>query len=229
MKRALIGLLFGCLTMGIASISFAGDNQQAAIAVHVGPSVTKLPCQNQPVLTSATMSTQACGAGEYNAWLLVCNGSDSTGVAGAEFGIQYDGLSGSGIDVNQWSLCGDLEFPQANWPSSGEGTIITFEPSTNCQNTNSEPFVPKTVIAILGVLNVSVYSPDALSIIPRTTQFDTKAKVADCDSAEDDLTLLAPSHLGIAEFCAGPGYNPCGLPTPVEPTTWGAIKGAYNN
>ena len=45
------------------------------------------------------------------------------------------------------------------------------------------------------------------------------------------LAVTAPSSLGAAaEFTAGGntgGYNPCGLATPVRPTTWSGIKSLY--
>lgn len=149
-----------------------------------------------------------------------------------EFGINYDGLPGSGIDVDSWNMCADLEFPEGDgpgglpdWPESGTGTIITWNRLTNCQNISSEPYVPHTVVAIAGALNVWGYGPDQLSITPRPVS--GFAKVANCRSAEDRIDGMVPSHLGIAGFCL-PGYNPCGLPTPVESTTWGRVKQQYN-
>lgn len=227
MKRALVAVLFGCLTLGFASLAIAADNDQAGIALHVGPVVSKLPCDNAPALTAATIQSAAAGANtdSYTVYVLVCNGSDSTGVSGAEFGIDYNGNPSAGVDADGWTACGDLEFPNSNWPDANTGNIVTFNPGSNCQNTPSEPFVPQTVIAILGALDVTAYTPDILSVIPRpVTGF---AKVSDCNGAEDDLLDLGgsePSHLGQAEFGLGSGYNPCGLPTPVENTTWGAIK-----
>lgn len=230
MKRALLFLVCACLAFGAAPAVYAGvTNASACISTHIGPTVTKLPCDSAPDLNRYNIVTRVdvgvqCLDGDWNIWVLICNGSDSLGVAGMEYGIDYDGALGSGIDVNGWTLCADLEFPNPNYPDPGTGNIITWEPNFNCQNQNSEPFVPGSVIALGGVLNVSLYSPDQLTITPRpVTGF---AKVADCNSAETNLTGLAPSHLGVAGFCM-PGYNPCFAPTPVEETTWGRLKNQY--
>jgi len=231
MKRALLVLICGCLVVGVAPAVYAGvTNASACISTHIGPSITKLPCDNQPSLNRFNIVTRVdvgvnCLDEDWNIWLLVCNGSDSLGIAGMEFGIDYDGALGSGMDVNAYTLCGDLEFPNPNFPDAGTGNIITWIPQTNCQDQNSEPFVAGSVIAIGGVLNVQLYSPDQLSITPRPVS--GFAKVADCNSAETNITGLVPSHLGVAGFCM-PGYNPCFAPTPVEDTTWGRLKGKYN-
>lgn len=236
MKRALIGLLLGCfMTMGLSAIALAGgDNDRAAISVHITPMVQKLPCNSLPTPTAKTMVTEvSCTAPEgYSIWILVCNASDSTGIAGMEFGIQYDGVVASGIDVDSWNMCADLEFPQGDgagpdldWPQAGTGTIITWDRLVNCQNTLSEPYAPYTVVAIAGALNVWAYGPDQFSITTRPVS--GYAKVANCKASEDRIDGLVPSHLGIGGFCMS-GWNPCGAPTPVEATTWGRVKQQYN-
>lgn len=230
MKRALVGLLVACVTVGIASVASATDNPEAAISVHLTPPVAiAKTCDNIPVVESKTIETGVCGAplDGYTAWVLVCNGSDSLGVAGMEFGINYDGALDSGVDVEAWVLCADLEFPSVDWPDAGSGSIVTWNSLSNCQDTPSEPFVPRTVVAIAGALHLTYYSPDFLTITPRPVS--GKIKVANCNAAEEDLTGLVPSHAGIGSFCYGDGYNPCGGPTATETTTWGNIKQQFNN
>lgn len=236
MKRALIGLLLGCLmTMGLSTVALAGgDNAQASISLHISSHNAKVNCTNPPSMTNSTMVTEVCGAPGtvYDVWFLVCNGSDSTGIAGMEFGINYNGLESMGLDVSSWLSCGDLEFPQgdgvpggiADWPEAGSGNIITWDRLLNCQIENSEPLVPNTVIAVGGVMTVVAYGPDQLLITPRPVS--GFAKVANCNATEDRLDGLVPSHLGIAGFCM-PGYNACALPTPTESTTWGRVKQQY--
>jgi hypothetical protein len=229
MKRALVAVLFGCLTVGTGSLAMAFDNDQAAITVHLSP----IPggakaCDNAPTVDSKTIVSRLdapnfcndAGETEFSVWLLICNGSDSTGIAGAEFGIEY----GPGLLLSTWSRCVDQDFPENNWPDSGTGNTVVWSLVTNCQNTNSEPFVPKTVVAIIGHLRAFVYGPEILQITPKPNSGD--AKVADCDGAEESIFGQVPSHLGAAGFCYD-GYNPCGLPTPVENKTWGAIKSGF--
>jgi hypothetical protein len=231
MKRALVAILFGCMTLGLASLAMAGDNDQAAIVAHITPSGA-FSC-TPPGLTANSLVTAAndgngcslAANSSWDVWLLVCNGSDSTGVRGAEFGIDYNPNPYGGIYVNGWTRCADQDFPDANWSipntSSPASNVVTWIPS-NCQIDNSEPFVPRTVIAVMGALDVWLYSPDILSIIPKPQS--GRAEIADCSGAQETILGFSPSHLGYSEFCLGAGYNPCGLPTAVESTTWSRLK-----
>lgn len=220
------------LGLGVPAFVHADPHPDVTIAGHITPVISKGHCTTaKPTLTSSQLVVDVqegtCSSGqEYTVWLFVCSGSDSVGIAGMEFGIDYNPLigSGGGVDVNSTVLCADLQFPSPAWPDAGSGIIITWDPDTNCQNTLSEPFVPRTVIAIGMAMNVSVYSPDQLFITPRPVS--GRAKVADCNAAEYDVTE-SPYHtirrLGILGFCA-PGWQLCEIGVPVESTTWGRLK-----
>lgn len=253
MKRALLGLLIGCMTLGVsASIAMAGDNADAGISLHItNPPAKATTClTNAPdfngkggkaIVTKGLPCTQGQN-GEFDVWVVVCNGSDSLGVAGLEFGLEYDGATGSGVDVASWRLCGDLEFPADSWPGAGSGTIITFEPSLNCQRTPAEYHgfgkdsngdsgkqpVPGSVIAVAGVFRVFINGGDTMEITPRPVS--GRLKVADCGAKEDDLTNKLVARGGVASFCSNyNGYNFCAkgaLPAEQE-TTWGKIKAKY--
>jgi hypothetical protein len=231
MKRILVPLLAGCSTLVLSAPAPAGNNSQASIAVHIGPGTQKNLCDAAGSLTASTVVSEVqpgnCGTGlDYNVYVLVCNGSsvgnfvpEGTGVAGAEFGIQY----GPGLTIQASARCADLDFPSADWPDPGSGTVATFS-DTNCQSAPSEPFVPNSTIALLYGFNVFLTGPEQFSITARPAS--GLAQVADCDAVEDDITSEAPSHLGIGGFCAS-GYSPCGLPTPVEESTWGRVKSQF--
>ncbi len=231
MKRALIALLLGCVTMMlVVPVAFAGkeQNDAAAISLHIGPFVSKNHCDDAPALTAADMITEVndCGGTYYTMYLLICNVSDSLGVAGLQYGVNYDGVTASGVDIEAWYPCTDLEFSNDFFPDPGTGNLQTWDYTVNCQNTLSEPYVPRTVVAIAGVFTVVAYGPDLFTITPRPV--DGRAKIGDCFGAEYDITDYVPSHLGVGAFCLpGMGYNPCGGPTPVEPATWGQIKQKY--
>jgi hypothetical protein len=234
MKRALSTAFLGSLlAVALSTPAMAFDNRQAAIALHISPVVTKNQCE-VPGLTSATMVVnQPVLSGPtgpyYYTYLLVCNGSDSTGVQGFECGIDYQGAHSPGggafpISVFSWNLCADLEFPFDNWPAPQSSNLITWT-DLNCKNDQSEPGVPRTVIAIGGYFYMGAYGHSQMSVIPRPVS--GFAKVADCSAREDDITNNIPSHLGVAGFGAAGGYNPCGAPTPVRESTWGGVKSLF--
>lgn len=253
MKRALLGLLIGCLTMAFAaSGALAGENAQAGIAFHIDKKIvtTKgwIACDNAPDFFTGgrPQGAQAFNVkeancpgdfGDFNVWVVVCGGSDSVGVAGVEYNIEYDYATGSGVDVQVWSSCTDLQFPSANFPYSPmSGTVQTFDRITNCQRQSEvtdlgskTEILPYTVYAVLGYMRVHVYGADEMKAAPRYVT--GKLKVADCESKEDDVTARMESR-GSATFCTNrKGYNPCYSPAGLgtEPTTWGKVKTLYGN
>jgi hypothetical protein len=233
------------MTLGLASVAMAGQNANAAISLHTTKPTTKAAkCEafsysdaaGDPWTVPFNTRAKPCPAhvGDFDVWILVCNGSDSLGVAGAEYGIEYDGADGSGVDVNSWLACGDLEFTSTDYPASGGGNVVTWVAPENCQVTNrifqgSE--LNDSVIAVVGVLNVTAYGQDELRVTPRPVT--GRLKVADCLAREDDLTDAAVSRKGVVNFCGGgrKGYNFCKNPgiLSMEETTWGKLKTQYEN
>jgi len=235
MKRALLGLLVACTTLGLASVALAGENANAAISLHITkPTSKSTQCSSFSFQQNATdpfdTKGQPCsnGTGSFDVWIVVCNGSDSVGIAGAEFGIEYDGAAGSGVDITGWKACSDLEFPQDDWPQSGSGNLVTW---ADCQLTNlvQNPPQARTAYAVCGVLSVSVYGQDQLAITPRPVS--GRLKVADCNAVEDDITDAVVARGGIATFCSNrSGYNYCkGKNLPGQEATWGKLKTMYGN
>jgi hypothetical protein len=233
MKRALLGLLVACTTLGLASVALAGDNANAGIALHITkPSSKLVNCAAFSIEGKATnpfdTMGQPCanGAGSFDVWVVVCNGSDSVGIAGAEFGIEYDGAEGSGVDVQIWRGCADLEYPSDDWPASGSGNLVTW---AECQATNLDPKVPKSAYAVCGVFHVDVLGQDEMQVTPRPVS--GRMKVADCAAVEDDITDAVVARGGIATFCTNRhGYAYChGKVLPGTEATWGKIKTLYTN
>ena len=227
MKRFATALLAGVALLAISSESFAGPNANAKIALHLLTPTTKTPCTRiqttpacQNIVTSGNLYPQL-----YFAHVLVTDGNEPAGVAGLQFGIQYTGpgaADGVGIDIYAWTNCATLEFqsPAPAWPNSGAGNLVTWDAGTRCQRT--EPGGAGTgVVANAGYFYCAAYTPGTFCITPRPV--DGVAKVADC-AAQEDIVTGTPSHLGCLGFGGQPGYNPCGLITPVENTTWSAIK-----
>jgi hypothetical protein len=235
MKRALLGLLVACTTLGLASVALAGENANAGISLHLTkPTAKATQCSSFTFQQNATdpfdSKGQPCsnGTAVFDCWIVVCNGSDSVGIAGAEFGIEYDGALGSGVDISSWRSCADLEFPQDDWPQSGSGNLVTW---ATCQMSNlvQNPPQAKTAYAVCGVLSVTVFGQDQLAITPRPVS--ERLKVADCNAVEDDITDALVARGGIATFCTNRnGYNYCkGKKLGETDATWGKIKTLYTN
>jgi len=225
MKGLASTVLLGALVVGFAGSAEAFDNERAAIALHIAPANSYTGTQIcHPPLTAPTLVVQVPTVTVDNevgpfywTYMLACNGSDSTGLAGMEFGIQYP----PSIVIYGNTNC-TYGYESTGWPASGGGTLIVWASGPNCQNVLSEPGVPHTVIGFGGYFYMAVYAPSQMSITPRPNS--GFAKVADCSSREDDLTGLVPSRLGMAGFGGLPGYNPCVSPVTVTPSTWSGIK-----
>jgi hypothetical protein len=241
MKRTLSVLLLAVCVMAVcagpaSAVHF--DNRYAGIMLHIVPVVPPVPTNGCTItgLTNATMNVSEptltlddTNGPFYFAYLLVCNGSDSTGIQGMECGIDYAGGYGTGftpISVYEWRNCGSLEFSYTGWPAPGGSNIITWT-DARCNKTASEPGVKYSVIAVGGYFYLGAYAAGTMYVIPRPVS--GLAKVADCSAREDAISNYVPSHLGYAGWGGNAGYNPCGAPTPVENSTWGAVKSLYNN
>lgn len=212
-------LMLAVTAITAAPVQASIENEKAVLALHTGPvggqkacaeTIIPADCDNWVVNNPSN--------GMYDLILVVANHDDSLGVAGIQYGIEFDDGPGSGVDVDQFLSCSDLDFPRAGFPTVNEGTTQTWVSTNNCQD-GIEPF-------IAGVFRVSVYGADLFRIVPR--QIDAKAKVADCNGAESDLTDIVPSRLGFVSF-GGTGYNPCAVVVPVEATTWGQVKTLFRD
>jgi len=216
MKLVYRTLIAACVIAGLASAAMAGENSNAKILLHVTAPIATHPCTRVPADCRTAVVSGVVG-NYYYAFVCVANHSDSVGVAGLQFGIDYNGNTGAGVDVIEWRTCGDLEFSSPEWPNANSGNLITWVPETHCR-------IGPTMFAA-GYFYIGVYTADRLAIIPRPV--DGWAKVADCNAKEDNLTDKSPSALGYADFGTGSGYNPCGTIVPVQEATWSGVKALF--
>jgi hypothetical protein len=93
MKRALLGLLVVCVTLGLSSAAMAGQNANAGITLHITkPTTKKANCANFKFAENNNSANRfdtkgvpcSNGQGDFDVWVVVCNGSDSLGVAGVQ-------------------------------------------------------------------------------------------------------------------------------------------------
>ena len=210
-----VALTLSALT---ATGALAGDNNNAALALHVATRASKNMCTINLPASCNDFSTSSSSSGFYTVYVTVSGYDDTVGVAGAQFGVDYDNVTGVGADVWTWRSCSDFEFAEDNWPAAGTGNLITWDYQGNCQRNDGGPLTA-------GAFDVTVYSGDVFSLTPRPV--DGMVKVAGCDLVEVDITDAVPSRLGQVGFGTSGGYNPCLGPAPVHPRTWGSIKALY--
>lgn len=201
--------------LALAGSAEAGLNSNAVLSFHIAPVVSKNQCEYP--LPDCIEATVSAPLGTYTVYMIAAAFSDSIGLAGVQVGLDYDGASGSGVDIFNWGLCATYSFPQPGWPAANTGNTITWDSINACQ-TNSG-------VTSVAWFYMQAYGADRLALIPRPV--DGLFKVADCNAAEEDLTNAFPSHLGYADFGGGDGYNPCSLIVPVRESTWGGIKSLF--
>lgn len=217
-----------------------GPNEYAKIVTHLVTTAQagRNPCASSKatpkcseMVTKGTLFPET-----YYAFICVTDGDRSVGIAGMQFGIEYNSATNQGVDIWEWTMCAALEFPQPAppWPSSRGGNLITWDGANACER--DEPGGSGTgVTAVAGYFYMTAYTPDVLKITVRPV--DGLAKVADCEAFESILEgpgapVFPKSHLGFASFSEGAtvaGYNPCGIAKPVQDATWGEVKNHEKN
>lgn len=170
------------------------------------------------VTTSGGLSTPA--GPFYHAYLLANPGSYSVKQMRVRIGYQ-DGESaderadGVGIDILDWTLCGDSEAPVAGplWPAPGSANQITWNDSPACSS---------GLLSVAGYFYIAAYSADTL----RAVAPGGVPAIVSCTGPE----FPAPP-MGYAVFSAEPsaeGCKPCISPCPsivaTVRTTWSGIK-----
>jgi hypothetical protein len=144
--------------------------------------------------------------------------ADRSGVAGIDFGFDYDIGALPGME---WESCSDLEFPVPGFPGPGTGILVTWASTTNCQD--YEPVIGEGVSAIAGYLYLIAYAPTTLEIQARNVGAATTAQIVNCDVQTTELDTRQLGWLGFSNDGSEEGSLPC-LQQTVEDETWGGIK-----
>ena len=228
-RPALVLLLFAAAIFLHPSLCLAQRNRDASIGLILKDAGAVPRCSDlRPIACSDPTAKVTGGLQDYYAILCVFNGDSELGIAGMEFGIDYDSGSQSGVDVTSWNLCADLEWMDDTWPDAGSGGLITWVNEENCQKTVPGN-VEDGVSAIAGFFTVTAYDTDRLRIVPHDTQQQGKnLKVADCANTESSLDpTQQASWVGFSSDLSEKGSIPC--VHHVGKTTWGVIKSTYGH
>jgi len=193
---------------------------KARLSFHVQPYLAKRPKTCVPHEAGGAAPTDlSCpffeGNGEiktpYTVYLVVTYADTSSGVAGVQFGIDYDPRDGEGIDILGWTRCSDNEFaspgPNGAWPSAGSGLIAIWNIAGNCQRGVVPGHLEEGVHAVVGAFYVFAYEADVLRVTPDYPRpgNDQRYAVVDCRAISTELQETA---MPTATF-GDPGEKPC--------------------
>lgn len=184
------------------------DNSDVTMLVHLVPKeeLRRVNCFHhgvetaQDVVVQGEVSKDPEVPREYMAFLLLAGFDKDVGLTAVQFGIAYDPEEKSGVDVLGWQDCAALEWHADDWPGAGTGNLLTWNMQEECQH--EEPVV-------VGMLEIQVWGPDRLMIIPRPV--DNQALIAACTESGSPNAPTAefqPENLGFAGFGDKRGYNP---------------------
>lgn len=213
---------------------FAQDNRDAAIGLYLKEKggrvtcskITPLSCGDSEAITRGELYV------EYVAYLGVFNADAQLGLAGLQCALRYDDASRSGVDIDSWTLCADIDYFQNGWPTTdGAGNTIVWVDGSAMGCEREEPAgIGTGVTAIAGYFVLTAYSEDKLQIAPWRGQAPSvpNGKVSDCTARE---YVIAPENLGYVVFSDDSdvkGRLPC-TQSIREKTTWGTVKELYNS
>ncbi len=147
-------------------------------------------------------------------WIVATHegGFTGGGIGGAQFGIEY-----TGVTQNGWTLCtGGSEIPDGTWPASGSGNAVTW--SEGC-------YAPSGGAARVGFFSVA--DGDAGDMAVTTDPRIGEAQWADCAAA---LYTICENNLASAALVAGTVPvcgDRCEGEVPTIDASWAQIKALY--
>ena len=236
-------ILVICLLLGATSHGVAGQREDAKVALHLQPRLTKV------MICDREISSPMCHAEDYESNMIV-NGAVNTpydmyillldfdeveGVAGVRFSIELD------LDALylQESLCADRAFPDADWPAAFSNTSVSFDAIVNCQNEANGAVDPNDTVGNRGLTKlyafyVYAYEQTQIRLFYPTAPHSSYESMYTC-AGEAFTPIPENNHdlcpvYGWVGFGGEWGCSPCGGGlTLTEATTWGSIKSGFRN
>ncbi|HEX7879512.1 MAG TPA: hypothetical protein VF720_08885 [Candidatus Eisenbacteria bacterium] len=210
----MIRLALGALLLGV--LANAAEAADPKLLFHARRASMAQPCQAnlsrcQDVDVLGQLYAPS-GAGNYYVYLVAAGIDPAQGLASVSFGIDYDAVTVSGVDLFTWNLCADSEEPGTGWYQEAH--------SSNRISWNAES-CPAESLVVGGYFYMTCYTASFLTVGPVG---DDPVTFRDCQS--QDVTL-PQSSLGHVAFGATGGCNPCLGPcdkVAVTATTWSGIK-----
>ena len=202
--------------IGIVCLSGIAGAAEPKLVLHASRASMSEPCQagisrcNQAVVTGSLYTPS--GAGTYYVYLMATQFDGAEGVRSIQAGIDYDAVTGSGVDIFAWNHCADSEQPGTGWYQEAK--------SVNRLTWNVEQ-CPSDTLVVGGFFYLTSYTASFLTVSP------FGAEPAAVQSCLGNTVMLPPTALGYVGFGNFPGCNPCLTScntVAVLPTTWSRIK-----
>jgi len=108
-----------------------------------------------------------------------------------QFGVDYDPVEGSGVDVLSFETCGQSSTPIGDWPNPGSQVRLTYP---TCQSTQDNEAL------VLGWFWVIAETPGSLSIGPLNWSEGNASNVCRLRDCEQNEKILTPMRYGKAGF-----------------------------
>ena len=222
MKRAVLSaMVIACLAFSAGTaMAASGDIVKGKIALHGVSALGKNPCDEQAPtdlwcndegVPSPTFNVQGNPDEPWYVYAVVVDVPSASGVKGAAFSVTYSNF----VFTGDFNSCGDQLFADPGFPEEGTGGVVT---SASCILTiDGDP--EDDVSWVLGYAYMYAYGDDVAQVIARLA--DNRLVLVDCDVAESDIPEV---HGGSFAWGTAVGLTPCQPVTPVENTTWGALK-----
>jgi len=191
--------------------------ESPSLLLHAVPVTGGQDCTAGVLANCAAATTSGFLEGQvsfYNLYLLARLPDPAAGLAEIRTGITYDLRTVSGVDVFRWTLCADQEAPETGWFQEGGANRITW----------NEGSCPTDSIAVAGYFYVTAYDPSYFALVP------PEADSSSMTLCGAEPVTIPTTSLGYIGFGSLAGCNPCleaCMYVPVEPTTWGGIKGLF--
>lgn len=196
------------LLVASSPVAEAGTLDGARFLFHVQP-VTGKVCDTGAALARDTdCATYPSGQfplqAAYHVFLVAASPAGGAGFGGMDWGIEYDDAASSGVDVYDWTLCGNIEFPSPGWPAAGSANRIVW---SSCQQ--AVPTGGTFIQAVAGAFYVYAFSDDVMEITPDRRDFCYgQLGASDCTGGESSPSFLSMGSVGFGSLA---GLNPCNV------------------